>query len=180
MSSKQKMKRFVAAGAVVALSLSMVACSGSKLGSASGDTTAASETEATDAAPTGDSDSKFCRTARELEEESNSLDALGDAPTPDDVKKAFNAALNAFEEISKDAPDDIKGDMEFVIDKYGDLLGIIKDNGYDITKAFADPEFQKLTQDEEIQIRGDKVDDYLTEVCGVGDEASGADDAAGS
>jgi len=174
------MKRLLAAGAAVALSLSIVACSDSKSDSASGDTTAASESDSTDAAPSGASNSKFCQTARDLEEESNSLDALGDAPTPEDVKKAFDAALNAFEEISKDAPDDIKGDMKFVIGKYGELLGIIKDNDYDIQKAFADPEFQKLAQDEEIQTRGDKVDDYLSEVCGVGGDSGETGDTVGS
>lgn len=169
------MKRLLAAGAVVALSLSMVACSDSKLGSAPGDTTAASETEATDAgssastggAVSGDSDSKFCSKARELEEEFNAVDKIGDAATPDDVEKAFDEAKGAIETLAKSAPDAIKSDIEYMLSKIDPLIDALSASDFDITKAAQDPEIVAIFNDTKMQTSSEKVDQYLQQVCGL-------------
>lgn len=167
-------KKWLAIGSAVLLSLGAAACGDSKDDSSSGESASGSETASTDEDFSGSSDSKFCQTARRLQKESEALDGLGDAPTADQVKEAFSVALNAFDEISKDAPDEIKGDMKFVIGKYNELFDIIKSNDYDLMKAFSDPKFAEISQDEEVSVRGDKVDDYLKTVCGLTDESEGA------
>lgn len=171
-------KKWLAIGSALVLSIGAAACSDSKddnssSESASQDSTAGSETASTDQDFSGSSDSKFCQTARRLEKEASALDNLGDTPTPDEVKKGFETALDAIKEISKDAPDEIKGDIEFVSDKYNELFDIIKDNDYDVMKAFADPKFAAIAQDEEVSTRGDKLDDYLKTVCGLTDDSEG-------
>lgn len=175
-------KKWLAISSAVVLTLGAAACSGSGTDSSSGESSAdtsasGGETASTDNDFSGSSDSKFCKTARELDEKVESLDGLGDAPTPDAVKKAFEESINAYDTILKDAPDEIEADMKFVIEKVEDAFKIIKDNDYDLLKAFSDPKLQEFANNEDFQRRSDKVDDYLFEVCGVG---NGAGETVGS
>jgi len=140
---------------------------GATTGATTGDTTAT--TPGTDApvdttantAPGAGSD--FCSFQEELNNTNTPLDEAN--PVPADVQKWFTTTLPAALAKMKDlAPADLKDDVATLTEGFGKIGELLAKNGWDPSKAFADPGFADIANDETYNTASLNLDAY----CGIG------------
>jgi hypothetical protein len=145
----------------------------------SSDDTDSSVTVDTNVSGKGSGD--FCNYIKDVENDVN-LDSLGDAEaSPSDVKKQFEQGRDAIDKAADKAPAEIKPDVEKLgdfIHKFGDLLA---GYDYDFTKLLTDAqahpeklaEFEQLTSDADFQAASERLDAYVSNVCGIDTDSTG-------
>jgi hypothetical protein len=183
------MRRFVA---VTALVLGLAACGGDDDDGAAvdeaSDVTDAASTEApadTDAtadseAPEGtdapefegDADSEFCELARRVED-SEFLE--GD--DPEQLREEYQDVSEAFDQLRDTAPDEIRDDIQLLGDQLDEFIAVLDEYDFSFTalaEAAADnPELAAsldAVSSPEFEEASDRVDTYVTDVCGISTE----------
>jgi hypothetical protein len=155
------MRRTLALAAVVALGCT--AC-----GSSSGGVTAT--------AKKGDA---FCKLAQVAKADNDALDVVDVSDTAK-VKLELGAAIDSLTAAVAKAPKDIADTAKTLLSKEEQLETLLKDNGYDFTKALSSDAGKKLAADKEAKQAGDDFKAYLSEKCGIASSDTSLPDAAPS
>ncbi len=149
------------------------ACGGSGSSKASGSgtttTTAAGSSSASGSGTTttqkisGDSNSNFCRYARDVEK-SFTPDVGAD---PSSIRSLMEQAGKAMQQAVKIAPAEIKPDFQTFVDAFTPYLQALKDANYDYTKI--DPtKLQSITAPD-VTAASQHISAYMTQVCHITD-----------
>lgn len=136
------------------------------------DTTAAEATSADQVAYTGDTNSKWCVAARELDSIKNDIDAP--LSSPEAAEAFFTEILPKFDAALPLAPDEIASEVALAVDGFHKLGEAFSVAGYDILEADL-----AILDDDLIREANDIIDQYGDQVCGIeiesSDESSAAD-----
>ena len=111
----------------------------------------------------GDDDSgggEWCDVARDLE--TNTLLDDVDIDDPDAIENAFEEMIDLAEEAADSAPDEIKDDLEFLVEESRDLVDALREVDFDFEAI--DP---SILADPESIAAGERVDEYSVRVCGI-------------
>jgi hypothetical protein len=106
----------------------------------------------------GSSSSKFCDQARNLNDQTK-LNPSGD------LKTAFAHFDELANQVLSSAPSAIKGDMSTLVEGLRTLKNALAAANYDYSKM--DPNAIKSLQDPKFQASSQRVEAYLTQVCGI-------------
>lgn len=120
----------------------------------------------------------FCELAEEADAAGDDVSDALDSGRPKTIERALADAVEAYGAAAEDAPDDIKADVDTMIDAQTELQSVLEKNDFDLEVAFEDPDLQALFEDESIQEASDSVDAYLEDECGIEREDSATDDTA--
>ena len=107
---------------------------------------------------------EFCELAEEAKESGDDLDDV-DFTDADELEDAFAEALESAEAAAAKAPKDITEDINERLELQREVVATLDDADYDITEAFADPDFLELA--EELDELGEEVDEYLEDNCDI-------------
>ena len=122
----------------------------------------------------GDDNSDFCQTAREFDE-NNPLDDS----SPLEGEAFFDAAEDAFGQVIPIAPNDIKGDFEISLDGIREMRAIVEKYDYNFFDEGLATEFDALDTSA-MDAAGDRIGQYLEDVCGIEQAFAPDDDPATS
>lgn len=129
------------------------------------DTTAAEATSVDQVAYTGDTNSKWCVAARELDSIKNDLDAP--LSSPEAAEAFFTEILPKFDAALPLAPDEIASEVALAVDGFHKLAEAFSVAGYDILEADL-----AILDDDLIREANDIIDQYGDQVCGIEIESS--------
>ncbi len=129
------------------------------------------QSETTAAAPastsfSGAGSEAFCGMATELED-SDAADALFSATDPADVEAAWVPFHDLVNTVVATAPAEIKPDFETIAEVYDTLGEVLEANGWVIDDAFEAPAVVQITGTVEASGATERIDAYLSEVCGL-------------
>lgn len=144
------------------------------------DTTAGSESSDTTATFSGSENSAFCKKARDLEESQQALDVLGSGtnPSPEELKKQFEEAGRALEELGEDVPSEIRKDYEAFLKGWKEFTDFFGKYDYDFAKlmtaAAEDPSLLESgpfanfsDENNEFAQSAERIGQYIEQVCGI-------------
>jgi hypothetical protein len=105
----------------------------------------------------------FCKFQDELNKTDTPLDAAN--PVPADVQKWFTTTLkDALAKMAQLAPANLKGDVATLTEGFGKIGELLAKDGWDPTKAFADPAFADIANSDTYNTASTNLDTY----CGIG------------
>ncbi len=163
---------------VAALALAGGACGGDDDGDATdvtddvaaasdaSDTSSVDENSGADDADAADDSGggEWCEIARDLESNSP-LDDV-DSTDPDAIENAFDEMIDLSEEAADSAPDEIKDDVELVIEETKKLVEQLRDVDFDFTALD-----ESLLENPEATAAGERIAEYEERVCGIETDA---------
>jgi hypothetical protein len=155
---------------VVSLAIAGGACGGDDDGGAADDASATSD--ASDTGGDSDSGGAWCELARDIDSDDTLFDSM-DINDPDSVENAYQEFVNVFEDAADNAPDEIKADMEIVLERIKTAFEALKDADFNIVEVD-----QAVFEDPEADAASDRIDAYNEEVCGIESDADVTDDTA--
>jgi hypothetical protein len=151
---------------IAALALAAGACGGDDDADVSDDAAASDVTSVVDdSSPDVDSgdDSgggEWCDLARELD--SNDVLDDVDIEDPDAIESAFEEMIDLTQQAADSAPDEIKDDVELVVETARDLVDELRDVDFDFTALD-----QSVLDNPEATAAGERIDAYGERVCGI-------------
>lgn len=151
------------AGAALALTLSVAACSGGDGDSASGSPpTLPAATSTTPARSSSAADGRFCAQARMADERVNQAQASG---TPQAVADRYNAAAEAVRGMVDVTPDELKEDAETLVRTYDAFVEEMRKVGWSGARLPAGTT-EKLGAPD-VRAAGGRIGAYQRQVCGT-------------
>ena len=121
----------------------------------------------------GDGSGEFCDLARQYEED---FEDTGNASTAGEVKKEYEELTVAIDELSDEAPDEIKADVEVVDEAFTTYYETLEKYDFDFTKI-PKAETEKLDLDStEIESASNRVEAYFEKVCEIDSDGDGDTD----
>ena len=109
----------------------------------------------------------FCKAATTADASGDALKALASDATPADLEKALRDAIATATAAAKKAPKDIAATIKVLNAGARQIVAILEANDFDIAKAAATDEFVKLSDDPNLTAKGDELDTYLNDKCGI-------------
>ncbi len=115
----------------------------------------------------GSNTAKFCDAAEEAKAAGDDLNSALDDGDAKQIKKVMKDALEQYEAAAKLAPKAIRDDIGVVRDAQEKMFAILEDNDFDVVEAFNDKAFEKLVGDKKIERASDRLDEFLSDECGI-------------
>lgn len=119
----------------------------------------------------------FCKRAEIANEDHDALDVV-DINDPAQVRRVFGDAIDSLTAAVAIAPKDIADTAETLLDKEEQLEDLLRDNDYDLLKAYATDEGKALIDDDEAEEAGDDFEAYLDDKCGIEPDDTSPDDTS--
>ena len=161
---------------VAALALAGAACGGDDDSTATDDASATSDAadNGDDSGDEGDSNSSdWCDLSREMDSDTSLFDTM-DINDPESVEDAYNQVIGAIEDAADETPDEIKDDVEIVLERIKTGFEALKDADFNLLEVD-----QAAFEDPEADAASDRIDAYNERECGIesdGAETSTTDD----
>ncbi len=161
-------------GFLLAFALVATACGGGSddegsATTAGGTDSATTTTTESSERVSGDSDSDWCRQAREV--------AAGEEDSPlqfdflqagsGDLEKLFKDNQDAYAEIARLAPSEIKDDVDFFRGVFDSMIQMGDAAGWNLATMANDPAFIETFSDPDLEAAANRIDQYTQDVCGV-------------
>lgn len=125
------------------------------------DTSTTDEDATTTVVATGGGD--FCKDLADYINDVSASDI--DVTDPDAYKQAIEESTKQGKEVLSNAPDELSGAVETILDAQDELIAALKKVDYDYTKLSPDA-FDAMSSPD-VQDAGDEVDAYITDTCGI-------------
>ncbi|MGH9133917.1 MAG: hypothetical protein ACRDZZ_08285 [Ilumatobacteraceae bacterium] len=158
---------------VAALALVGAACGGDDDAS----TDDAAESDSGDTGDNGDGGDdggsgggEFCDLARGVEEGEDLLEGV-DFSDPDAIEDAYRTMIDRINDASDSAPDEIRDDIELVIDRSEAVFEALEDADFNILDVD-----QSVLEDPEAEAASERIDAYLDNECGITTDSDDSDD----
>lgn len=104
----------------------------------------------------------FCTTAREIQTEFNGSFS---GTTPDELKRDFTKAEQAFDRLQESAPDKLEDDVKVLADAFRKFHDALEKAGYDPSKV--DPKSAEGLSNDRTEKASNALDAYGRDVCGM-------------
>jgi hypothetical protein len=122
----------------------------------------------------GDDSGDFCDFMADAQDQVE-LEVFDGSVSGDELRDQFGEARDALDSAVDRAPDEIRGDVETLADVFVQLDDLLAEFDYDFSQLAAqateDPEafaeFEAIASDERFNEASERVDAYLTDVCGI-------------
>lgn len=117
----------------------------------------------TSAAPsfTGEGSEAFCTMSAEFDLEN----AFTDAETPEQLETSFEQVVSALDQMADEAPAEIRDDVTAVSEAWQGLREPLEEAGWNLSQV--DPEVFNTPDAEQLEASADRLDAYMSDVCGI-------------
>ena len=121
----------------------------------------------------GSGSGDFCELARKYDKD---FEDTGDASTPDEIRKEYQELTSAIDDLSDEAPDEIKADVETVNEAFSTFYETLEKYDFDFAKV-PDEEAEALELDSaDIEASSNRVESYFEKVCDIDSDDDGDTD----